>query len=259
MYQEATLFINNTLWGPKVSDLVMSRRTWINTELASIYNVAAPPGATLDNFVPLDLPDTRSGILTNPGFLVARSRPDHSSIIARGLLVNATVLCGVNPAFNPDLQAEIDKLKGTQATWTERQKAEYRMTNQPCQSCHQGFDAYGLSLGNYDLLARYQTADEQGRPIDSSVTLPPSAGGTMAKNVSDMAAQISSNGAFATCVTKNILVFGLAEPSGLSVDSCATRAVSNAFKTGADQSFTALVRAVAGSLPISTRSAGKAM
>ena len=259
MYQEATLFINNTLWGPKVTDLVMSRRTWINTELAFIYNVPAPPGATLDNFVALDLPDTRSGIITNPGFLVARSRPDHPSIIARGLLVNATVLCGVNPAFDPALQARIDELKGTQNGWTERQKTEYRITNQPCMGCHKGIDPYGLSLGNYDLLARYQTADEQGRPIDSSTTLPDTAGGAMVKNATDMAAQISSNGAFAACMMKNVLVFGLAEPSGLSTDSCATRTAINAFKASPDQSFTALVRAVAASLPISTRSAGKAM
>jgi hypothetical protein len=198
-------------------------------------------------------------MLTSPGFLVARSRPDHPSIIGRGLLVNATLLCGVNPAFNPELQAAIDALKGTQANWTERQKAEYRMQNPPCSSCHQGFDPYGLALGNYDLLARYQTADEKGRAIDSSATLPATAGGAMVKNATDMAAQISSNGAFAACVTKNILVFGLAEASGLSTESCATRAVTNAFKASPDQSFTALVRAVAASLPISNRTPGKAM
>jgi hypothetical protein len=259
MYQEATLFINNTLWGSKVTDLVTARRTWINTELAFIYNVPAPPGATLDNFVALDLPDTRAGILTSPGFLVARSRPDHPSIIARGLLVNATILCGINPSFNPDLQAAIDALKGTQNGWTERQKTEYRMANQPCMGCHKGFDPYGLALGNYDLLARYQTADEQGRLIDSSTVLPDNAGGAMVKNATDMAAQISSNGAFAACFAKNMLVYGLSEPSGLSTDSCATRTVINAFKASTDQSFPALVRAVAGSLPISNRNPGKAM
>ncbi|HMI87620.1 MAG TPA: DUF1592 domain-containing protein [Polyangiaceae bacterium] len=259
MYQETTLFINNTLWGPKVTDLLTSRRTWINTNLAFIYNVPAPPGATIDNFVALDLPDNRAGILTSPGYLVARSRPDFPSIIARGLLINASVLCGINPAFNPDLQAEIDKLKGTQNGWTERQKSEYRMTNQPCQSCHQGFDPYGLTVGNFDNLARFQTMDAQGRPIDATTTLPANAGGTVIKNAPDMATQISSNGAFTACVAKNLLVYGLAEASGLSTDSCATRTVTNAFKASTDQSFAALVRAVAASIPLGTRSPGKAM
>ena len=81
----------------------------------------------------------------------------------------------------------------------------------------------------------------------------------MVKNATEMAAQISSNGAFAACFAKNMLVYGLAEPSGLSTDSCATRTVTNAFKASTDQSFPALVRAVAGSLPISNRNPGKAM
>ena len=81
----------------------------------------------------------------------------------------------------------------------------------------------------------------------------------MVKNASDMGAQISSNGAFAACVAKNMLVYGLAEPSGLSTDSCATRTVTNAFKASTDQSFAALVRAVAASIPLGTRLPGKAM
>ena len=259
MYQETTLFINNTLWGPKVTDLVTSRRTWINTQLAFIYNVPAPPGATVDNFAALDLPDTRAGMLTSPGFLVSRSRPDLPSIVGRGLLVNATVLCGVNPAFNPDLADLIKDTQTMQASWTERQKSEYRMKTPQCMSCHSGFDPYGLSLGNYDNLARFQTADAQGRPIDSSTTLPVNAGGTMVNNATDMATQISTNGAFVSCVAKNMIVYGLAEPSGLSTESCATRTVTNAFKAGTDQSFAALVRMVAASIPLGTRLPGKAM
>jgi hypothetical protein len=259
MYQETTLFINNTLWGPKVTDLVTSRRTWINTQLAFIYNVPAPPDATVDNFAPLDLADNRAGILTSPGYLVARSRPDFPSIVARGLLLNASVLCGINPAFNTDLQPAIDALKGTQAGWTDRQKSEYRMQTSPCMGCHQGFDPYGLTLGNFDNLARFQTMDAQGRAIDSSTILLVNAGGSMVKNATDMATQIATNGAFVSCVAKNMLVYGLAEPSGLSTDSCATRTVTNAFKASADQSFAALVRAVAASIPLGTRSPGKAM
>ena len=81
----------------------------------------------------------------------------------------------------------------------------------------------------------------------------------MAKNAADMATQISTNGAFAACVAKNVLVYGLAEPSGLSTDSCATRKVIDTFKASTDQSFAALVRAVAASIPLGTRLPGKAM
>jgi hypothetical protein len=168
-------------------------------------------------------------------------------------------LCGQNPQFNPDLQGAIDAAKAMQTSWTERQKAEYRMMTAPCSGCHPGFDPYGLALGNFDILARYQTVDSMGRPIDSSVTLPANAGGATVQNASQMAAQVSSNGAFAACVAKNLLLFGLAEPVALTTDSCATRAVTNTFSGSSDQSFAALVRAIAASVPIGTRSPGKAM
>jgi hypothetical protein len=259
MYQEATLFINNTLWGSKLNDLVMSRRTFINTTLASIYGVTPPAGATDANFVAIDLPDYRAGVLTNPAFLVSRSRPDVPSIVGRGLLVNATVLCGQNPVFNDDLRPAIEDAKSMQNGWTERQKSQYRIDTPTCGSCHRGFDPYGLALGNFDILARYITADDMGRPIDASVTLPVNAGSAMVKNASEMAAQVSGNGAFAACVAKNLLLFGLAEPVAISTDSCSTRLVANAFKASADQSFAALVRAVASSISISSRTPGKAM
>ncbi len=256
MYREAVLYVNNTLWGAKVTDLLTSRRTWINTTLAPVYGVTPPAGATLDNFVALDLPDTRAGLLSSPGFLVSRSRPDKQSVVGRGLLVNATVLCGQNPQFNPDLQGTIDMVSKAQADFTERERAIYRMKTVPCSGCHLTFDPYGLSLENFDILGRYRTADEKGRPIDSSATLPPNAGGMTAKNASDLAHQVSTNGAFAACLTKNLLLFALAEPIALTTDSCATRAVTKAFTSGADQSFAALVRAIATSTPVGSRTPG---
>jgi len=256
MYQESVLFINNTLWGPKVNDLLTSKRTFINTRLAPIYGVAPPAGATDNDFVPFDMPATRAGILTSPAFLVSRSRPDGQSVVGRGLLVNATVLCGQNPEFNPALQGAVDEANKILAGASEREKAVYRMTNGPCNGCHQGFDPYGLSLENFDILAKFRTMDDKGRAIDASVTLPASAGGTMAKDAAEMAAQLTSNGAFAACLAKNLILFGLAEPVALTTDSCATRAVASVFTGSSDQSFAGLVRAVAASKSISTRSPG---
>ncbi|MET0593134.1 MAG: DUF1592 domain-containing protein [Polyangiaceae bacterium] len=256
MYREAVLFVNNTLWGPKVTDLLTSRRTYINTTLASVYGVNPPTGATVDNFVALDLPDTRAGLLTSPGFLVSRSRPDKQSVVGRGLLINATVLCGQNPQFNPDLQGAIDMVSKAQADFTEREKSLYRIKTAPCSGCHPTFDPYGLSLENFDILARYRTADEKGRAIDSSVTLPSNAGGSMAKNGADMAAQVSSNGAFAACLTKNLLLFALAEPVALTTNSCATQSVAKAFAQSSDQSFATLIRLIAASTPVGSRTPG---
>src|SRR6185369_15332215 len=134
-----------------------------------------PPGAatTADNFVPVELPDTRAGLLTQAGFLSARARPDRDSVVGRGLLITATMLCANNPAGPPDaLAGQIAAAMAMLADKTEREKSLYRQTTSPCNGCHANFDAYGLVLENFDLIGRYRTVDEQGRPIDASATLP---------------------------------------------------------------------------------------
>jgi hypothetical protein len=99
--------------------------------------------------------------------------------------------------------------------------------------------------------------DPEGRAIDSSVTLPPSAGGTMAKDTIDMEAQIANQPGFASCVAKNMLNWALAEGSQLTPTSCAAQSVAVSF-SGSDKSFSALLREVALSQAFTNRNAGAA-
>ena len=96
--------------------------------------------------------------------------------------------------------------------------------------------------------------DAQGRPIDPSVTLPPVAGGTLATNAVEMGQALATSGAFANCVAAKLLTYALAE-TGVSGNDCSTRIISEKFKT-TDQSFSALVRAVAVSKTLTQRSGG---
>jgi hypothetical protein len=256
MFRESQLFINDVLWnGGKVSDLATSRKSFINTQLAPLYGVPAPTtGLDADGFGQVQLPENRSGILTSAGFLTSRSRPDQQSVVGRGLSVNDAILCQQNPAFPDNLAAQIDGVVMMQANLSEREKASYRSSNAPCVGCHPAFDPYGLSLDNFDVIGRFRTMDAEGRPIDASVTLPPIAGSKLVMNAVEMGKALADSGAFSSCVGSKLLTYALAE-TGVSGTSCAAKAVANSFAKS-DQSFTALVRAVALSKTLTQRSGG---
>jgi hypothetical protein len=259
MYRESELFINNTIWSGKLTNLITSRQTFINKTLAdAVYGVAWPaPGVTLDadGFGPFQLPETRSGLVTQPAYMSSRSRPDVPSVVGRGLLINDTMLCGEKFSFPEDLKDTITTINTSLAGKSEREKAEYRMMQPICGACHKSFDPFGLVLENFDVIGKYRSLDEHGRAIDSSAKLPENAGGATVPNAVVMAETIANNGAFAACVAKNLILFGLAEPIALGTNSCATRAVANAF-SASDGSFSALVRAVAVSKSLGSRTPG---
>jgi hypothetical protein len=256
MYHETELFIKDVLWnGGKVSDLVTSRKSFIDKNVANIYGIPAPTtGLDADGFGLVELPANRAGLLTMPALLTARSRPDHASVVGRGLLVNDAILCQQNPAFPEDLGAQIEAVNSSQATLSEREKADYRSSNNPCMGCHAAFDPYGIALENYDLIGKFRTTDDEGRAIDASVTLPATVGGGTAADAVAVGQALATSGAFSSCVATKLLTYALAE-TGVKGDSCATKVVADSFKTS-DQSFSALVKAVAVSKTLTHRSGG---
>jgi hypothetical protein len=213
-----------------------------------------------DGFAAVDLPDTRAGMLTQAGFLVARARPMAGSVVGRGLLVNAAVLCNINPAFPTQLAADIAKAQSLLADATEKDKAAYRADkSRVCSGCHPNFDPYGLALENFDTIALYRTEDAKGRPIDAAVTLPPMAGCAKVSGAVEMAAAFTKGDTFTNCVVRNVMGYALAQTTvGVSTDSCATRAVVDRFNAGGEKTFTSLVREIAVSQTLAARTAGGA-
>jgi hypothetical protein len=262
MYHEGELFLSNTLWSGELNDLLLSKKSVVNAGLAEIYGISPFPQAgttpDADGFAPVDLPDNRSGLVTMPGFLSTRSRPTETSVVGRGLLIKNAFLCTDTPAPPDNLAEEIADVSEMQAEQTERQKAEYRQTTSPCSTCHLTFDAFGVALENYDLIGRFRTSDDAGRPIDSSVTLPDQIGGGSAANMVEVAQQIASTEAFAKCMGRNLINYALADTSAGSseINSCTTKSVADAYAAAEEQTFSSLVRAVAASPAFASRSKG---
>lgn len=258
MYTENERFLQDVLWNGKVDDLLTSRKAFVNKVIAPIYGVAYPGPATdlEDVFLPVDLPATeRAGLVTRGAILAMRARPDETSVVSRGLFVNATMLCAQQPPEPPaSVRDKVDQQLADKAS-TQRQKADFRANTDPCRSCHAFFDPYGLVLENYDAIGRFRTtyATAPGMPtIDTSATLPQVAGGAPIKNVFDLVQAVTQNGRFSQCVTANLMRYALADASLLSSEDCGVRATNQAFRA-TDQTFSSLVREVAVARTVSTR------
>lgn len=255
-YREAELFLQHVLWNGPLNALLTSKTSFVNETLAPLYGLSVD-GEDENDFVQVELPENRSGILTQVGFLASNSRPDVPSVVARGLVVNNAMLCQTNPAFPEDegLVALIEEASHQLNEASEREKADYRTSTTPCSSCHLVFDAYGLALDSYDIIGRYRTTDPEGRPIDPSVTLPALFDNEVASNAVEMQSKIASNEGFDACFSRNMMNWALAEGSQLMPTSCSIEAVANEFATS-DKSFSALLKAVATSETFIQRKAG---
>jgi hypothetical protein len=74
----------------------------------------------------------------------------------------------------------------------------------------------------------------------------------------ELGAALAGGGAFANCVAKNLLKFALSEtPSNpVPTNACAVRNLSDQFTTASDGTFSALVRGIAVSPTLATRTGG---
>jgi hypothetical protein len=270
IFHEGELFIRNRLWSGPLSELLTSRQTWTSAPIATqIYGVAAPSLVDADGFGLVTLPDDRAGLLTLSPFLLAGARPTGGSPVARGLAVNGSIACQVNPPFpeaDPDVTAAIAGL----ADQSEREKAEYRASVAKCAVCHRQFDAFGMVLEPYDAVGRFRTEDLAGRPIDArwtTTTLPQSVGGAMVTGAAEAARALAASGALDRCMAMNFINYALTEVSrgganntdlsrGPQTGSCAVQAVMDSF-AATDRSFASLMREIAASDALALRSRGQ--
>jgi hypothetical protein len=282
MYREAQEFFKNTLWQGTLGDLVTSRRTWINSQVASIYGVRVP-STDVNVFSEVMLPADRAGLLTLSPFLSAKSRPVGTSVVGRGLAINLALVCAENPLF-PEGNTAVEDAIANQVSWDEKRKADFRAENPTCRGCHSQFDAMGLVLENYDSIGRFREEDPMDNPIDlawTTSTMPESFDYDQNGDAAPDPAQVNSpvtlaqallrdqpvwggSNALTRCMAMNFINYALADESqgsarasnGVPPDSCAVRAVTDQFAVSPEKSFTSLLVEIAASETLRTRKPG---
>ena len=229
LYQSAQLFVKDVLASGRVSDLLTSKRLYLNENLAKVYGVS---GVTGSQFVPVDLTsDERSGIITQPAVLAAFSRPDRGDPIHRGLFLYNALACGVAIGQPPPEATMVSA--SFPAGDTERQLSGRRMDLPICRSCHRYFDPLGLTTERYDPIGRYHGA------VDASSTITGLGADLdgMVSGLPDLVAKLKNGRRVSDCAVTNLSVFVLGQTESTD-KSCALRAVKDKFaETGSFKDF----------------------
>lgn len=246
MLREPVLFFGELL-SANVSllELVDSRHTFVNAELARLYGLEAPTG---DGFQRIELPDrTRGGVLTMAAVLAQTSYPLRTSPVLRGKWVLEEIF-GTPP---PPPPSEVNGLPGDEKPvggLTLRQKLEQHRSKPACASCHSRLDPPGFGLESFDPIGRWRT-EIAGVAVDATGILP---GGRAFNGPAELKTlllerkeQIMKN------LTERMLSYALGR--GLeSYDAPAVRSIMQALKAGEFRAQT-LVIEIALSYPFQYR------
>ena len=165
--QESELFVENVLMGHgSLHDLLLSRRAWVNGDMARIYGVPAPSDPKV--WLPVLLPEgERAGILTRVAFLAGTSHRGGTSPPIRGNAVMLRLLCQLPTSPPPGADLSMPTAPPELGPQTTRMLFEARTAPAPCRGCHVALNGVGFGFEHYDAAGSYR-AKEQGLSIDAS-------------------------------------------------------------------------------------------
>ena len=151
-----------------LTELIQSRTTYVNEELAKFYKLKGVKGEEMRRVAHSD--KRRYGLFGQASVLAVTSTPHRTSPIRRGEWILDSLL-GTPPPPPPPDAGELDEDIEENRKLTFRQKLEMHSKDPRCNSCHREMDPLGFSLENYDWFGRWRTKSH-GRSIDSKGRLP---------------------------------------------------------------------------------------
>ena len=152
-----------------IRDLFTSRKTFINRQLAWVYDV---PYNLSGEWMPYEFDEGsgRSGIVTQASMLGMSSHPGRSSPTKRGVALMDIFLCEPTPTPPANVDFSIVNDVNNPKLRTVRDRLNAHATTPTCASCHTHSDPIGLTLEQFDSIGERRLKDD-GRDIDVSATL----------------------------------------------------------------------------------------
>src|ERR1700690_1731752 len=183
-----------------INTLFTGNTAYVNTDLAKMYGIAAPAGATATALakVTLNTAQRSGGLFTQIPFLAQFASGVVDNPIFRGLSIYTKVLCG---SASPPAVA----VPGVNfvAQTTTRASYEVHAMALCAKGCHTLFDPPGFAFENYDGIGQYRTTDN-GQPVDSTGTFVSPAGNTFTfTNAADMLKQLAASSETQQCLDRN--------------------------------------------------------
>jgi len=236
MNLEVTNFFNEFVQkNEPVSDLLTANFSYIDSNLASLYQIPAPAGTGLVRTT-LTTPQ-RAGMLTMAGVLSVTSYPARTSVVKRGAWVLTQLMCATVPAPPVGVLPIADSV----TTGTQAQILAAHRTDPSCSVCHNSMDNIGLAMENYDAVGAWRTT-ENGIAIEASgeftgaiaePTLPAGQNGPTFVGGVALAKAVAADPRFVSCMAQNALSYAIGRTLQLpGTDTPYLAQIATAPKTG---------------------------
>lgn len=227
MRTEIELLVDDVVFGrdADVRELLRTRRTFVNAELADLYGLEVE-GVSPITFVPVELPEDgpRAGLLTLGAFLTANAHPTETSPTLRGKYIRERLLCDLVPPPPPGVSTDIPPPTGMPRTLRERLEAH--RVRPDCAACHAIIDPPGYLFEGFDSIGRVRATDH-GFPVDTSGGLD----GVSLVNGRELGELLADDPRVSLCITRQLFrhANGRLERDG---EEAAIRRLSREFLAG---------------------------
>jgi len=152
-------------------ELLDSDYTFLTERLVRFYQLEGKIDLTGNEFRQVKWPDDRRGGVTEMGAVLAlNSHYAQTSPVLRGAWVLETILGTPVPPPPPNVPPLDPDRKFKQLS--VREKTEQHRVDPACAACHKLMDPIGFSLENFDWMGRWRETESNGKPLDTSASLP---------------------------------------------------------------------------------------
>lgn len=182
-----------------IRGIFSTRRTFVNSELASLYQVEAQ-GSSEVAFVPVELPPSsaRAGVLSLGAVLTMNAHPTDTSPTRRGKYLRERVLCMMVPPPPPGVSTELPPKMGGMPK-TLRERLDQHRENPACYSCHAMMDPPGFLFEHFDPIGAFRTMTD-GVPVNTKAEIE----GEPMDDAQDLAARLAFDPRVASCIVKQV-------------------------------------------------------
>jgi hypothetical protein len=207
-------------------DLMTTRNTYINRNLAAIYGV---PFSFDGEWTAYEFPaeSGRSGVLTQVSMLAMFSHPGRSSPTKRGVALMEIFLC--EPTPTPPNNVDFSVVNNTNGPLkTVRERLLAHASNSVCASCHTHSDPIGLTLEGFNTIGGARS-EENGQTIDLSATLQ----GKSFSGAQGLGRYLHDNPKYPACIARKLYSYA----KGLNSEDVDPSAFKVAYKAFADSGY----------------------
>ncbi|MBT6490712.1 MAG: DUF1592 domain-containing protein, partial [Deltaproteobacteria bacterium] len=179
-------------------DLLQAENGWVDSRLAEHYGVSDFEG---EGFQEVWLsPYQRGGLLTQAGWLMARSYPTRTSPVKRGKWILEHLLCSPPSPPPPGVEGleEAEDTEGSIREQLERHRAE-----PVCATCHDVMDPLGFGLEYFDGIGTYREFDGD-YPVNAADVLPD---GSAFDGATELQALLAQDKRVPSCMVEKFFIY----------------------------------------------------